>query len=45
MRDTDTPQAFFVPEVLREKVAAGHFGRKTGQGFYKWDGDKRLGPV
>ena len=38
-------QAFFVPEVLKQKVTAGHYGRKTGQGFYKWDGDKRLGPV
>ena len=27
---------FAPPEVLREKVAAGELGRKTGQGFYSW---------
>lgn len=24
--------------VLRDKVARGELGRKTGQGFYRWDG-------
>ena len=32
--------AFIVPASLRAKVAAGEYGRKSGQGFYKWDGDK-----
>jgi 3-hydroxybutyryl-CoA dehydrogenase len=27
---------FAPPRVLREKVAAGELGRKTGQGFYTW---------
>lgn len=27
---------FAPPQVLRDKVAAGHLGRKTGQGFYAW---------
>jgi 3-hydroxyacyl-CoA dehydrogenase len=33
--------AFVIPDCLREMVKAGHLGRKTGQGFYHWDGDKR----
>ncbi|MDQ1627092.1 MAG: 3-hydroxybutyryl-CoA dehydrogenase [Actinomycetota bacterium] len=27
---------FAPPQVLRDKVAAGHLGRKSGQGFYSW---------
>jgi 3-hydroxybutyryl-CoA dehydrogenase len=27
---------FTPPDILREKVAAGHLGRKTGRGFYSW---------
>lgn len=27
---------FEPPAILRDKVAAGHLGRKTGQGFYEW---------
>ena len=29
-------QRFAPPRVLRDKVAAGELGRKTGQGFYTW---------
>ena len=35
--------AFTPPAVLREKVAAGKLGKKTGEGFYRWSADgKRL---
>lgn len=27
---------FAPPQVLKDKVANGHLGRKTGQGFYTW---------
>ena len=36
--------AFTPPAVLREKVAAGKLGKKTGEGFYRWSADgKRVG--
>jgi 3-hydroxyacyl-CoA dehydrogenase len=40
-RYPDEP-AFAVPAVLEEKVVQGKLGRKSGEGFYKWEGDKRL---
>lgn len=33
--------AYFIPACLQEKINAGHLGRKTGKGFYYWEGDKR----
>jgi 3-hydroxybutyryl-CoA dehydrogenase len=29
-------ERFTPPDILREQVAAGHLGRKTGRGFYSW---------
>jgi 3-hydroxyacyl-CoA dehydrogenase len=37
--------AFFVPACLEEMVKKGQLGRKSGQGFYHWNGDKVTGPV
>ena len=34
-------ERFAPPAILREKVAAGELGRKSGQGFFRWD----RGPV
>ncbi|HEU0030390.1 MAG TPA: 3-hydroxyacyl-CoA dehydrogenase family protein [Kofleriaceae bacterium] len=35
--------AFTPPAVLRDKVAAGKLGKKTGEGFYRWSPEgKRL---
>jgi 3-hydroxybutyryl-CoA dehydrogenase len=28
---------FEPPTLLRDKVARGELGRKSGQGFYRWD--------
>jgi 3-hydroxybutyryl-CoA dehydrogenase len=38
LSDTLGP-AFTPPEVLRDKVAAGKLGKKTGEGFYRWSAD------
>lgn len=37
--------SFFIPDCLQAKVVAGDLGRKSGRGFYEWNGDKRGDPV
>jgi 3-hydroxyacyl-CoA dehydrogenase len=39
-RYPDDP-AFAVPKLLEQKVREGKLGRKSGEGFYAWEGDKR----
>jgi 3-hydroxyacyl-CoA dehydrogenase len=34
--------SFAVPALLREKVKQKKLGRKSGEGFYRWEGDKRV---
>jgi 3-hydroxybutyryl-CoA dehydrogenase len=33
---------FKAPPLLRQLVAAGRFGRKSGFGFYRWEKDERM---
>ncbi len=36
---------FKAPSLLRQLVASGRLGRKSGSGFYRWEGEKRLEPL
>jgi 3-hydroxyacyl-CoA dehydrogenase len=38
--DYPNEPTFFVPPVLKQLVAEGKLGRKSGQGFYTWEGDR-----
>jgi 3-hydroxybutyryl-CoA dehydrogenase len=33
---------FAPPEILRQLVADGRTGKKSGEGFYRWDGEKAV---
>jgi 3-hydroxyacyl-CoA dehydrogenase len=35
---------FRTPRILTTLVAEWHTGRKSGEGFYRWDGDRAAGP-
>ena len=39
-RYPDNPD-FRIPACLQERVDGGKLGRKTGEGFYRWEGDKK----
>jgi len=45
VEDFPDEKAFVVPQILADKVANGELGRKSGKGFYNWDGDRRGDPV
>lgn len=36
-------ERFKPPQILRRKVQAGKRGQKSGEGFYEWEGDERIG--
>jgi 3-hydroxybutyryl-CoA dehydrogenase len=36
-------ERFAPPQLLRDKVAAGELGRKTGSGFFQWDDNPSQG--
>ncbi|KAL3807964.1 hypothetical protein ACHAXA_010766 [Cyclostephanos tholiformis] len=45
VKDFPNDASFYVPAILKQKVERNELGRKTGKGFYHWDGDKRGDPV
>eukprot|EP01029_Cantina_marsupialis_P029542 TRINITY_DN781819_c0_g1_i1.p1 TRINITY_DN781819_c0_g1~~TRINITY_DN781819_c0_g1_i1.p1 ORF type:complete len:311 (-),score=120.95 TRINITY_DN781819_c0_g1_i1:230-1162(-) len=42
VQDYPNDPSFRVPKLLEELVEAGKLGRKTGEGFFKWEGNKCL---
>ena len=44
-KDFPNEPSFMIPACLEKLVKAGNIGRKSGSGFYKWDGDKVGVPI
>ena len=40
MHEAYGEERFAAPETLTKLVDAGHYGRKSGRGFYDYSGDK-----
>ena len=41
--ETEWGDRFATPLILRRLVAQGRLGKKTGQGFYRWENGKKVG--
>jgi 3-hydroxybutyryl-CoA dehydrogenase len=37
-------ERFQPPKILQTLVSEGRTGKKAGEGFFRWDGDKAVGP-
>ena len=40
LHDTLGGDTYCPPQLLRDKVARGELGKKTGQGFYRWENER-----
>ncbi|MEY7851730.1 3-hydroxyacyl-CoA dehydrogenase family protein [Natrarchaeobius sp. A-rgal3] len=42
---TELGERFRPPQILKRKVRAGNLGKKTGEGFYRWENGEIVGTV